>query len=194
MVDLPACRRRLYRGRAVCDPDCFGGAYAVKSGEPYSAEDDNRLVRLREAGRSFGEIGYSIGRSPDSARKRYNFLLKEMHRTDAEPKERFTRGYSPEEDLLILTYRRHGLTFSEIARRIKRHKEGVANRYYKLNDMPPIPRPLTEVRADRETLERQCELHAEAVMDEGGFCAFSDNGNKSTGLGICLPMIWPERR
>lgn len=166
----------------------------MKSGEPYSAEDDNRLVRMREAGKSFGEIGYSIGRSPDSARKRYNFIMGRMARASVNPNERFTRAYSPDEDLLVLTYRRQGLTFNEIARRINRHKEGVANRYYKLTAATPLARPLTEVRADRDTLESQCERHAEAVMREGGFCAFSDNGNKSTGLGICLPMIWPERR
>ena len=166
----------------------------MKSGEPYSAEDDNRLVRDREAGMSFGQIGFILKRSPDSARKRYNFLVRRMVRAKVNPNERFTRAYSPDEDLLVLTYRRQGLTFNEIARRINRHKEGVANRYYKLTAATPLARPLTEVRADRDTLESQCERHAEAVMREGGFCAFSDNGNKNTGLGICLPMIWPERR
>lgn len=164
-----------------------------KKGEPYTAQEDNMLVREREAGRSFGEIAFALGRSPDSVRKRYHFMTRKHYLQEVNPNRKFLRAYTPDEDVLVLTYRRQGLTFNEIGKRLDRHQEGIAQRYYKLTETTPITRSLLDVRTDKETLEAQCRKHAEAVMKQGGFCAFSDNGNKATGLGICLPMIWPDR-
>lgn len=33
------------------------------------------------------------------------------------------------------------------------------------------------------------DKHVAAVMREGGFIAFSDNGNRREALGICLPIV-----
>jgi L,D-peptidoglycan transpeptidase YkuD (ErfK/YbiS/YcfS/YnhG family) len=49
---------------------------------------------------------------------------------------------------------------------------------------------LTELAAQRKA----CERHAEAVMAQGGFCAFSDNGDKRSPFGIARPLVWPDRR
>ncbi len=37
------------------------------------------------------------------------------------------------------------------------------------------------------------DKHVAAVMREGGFIAFSDNGNPREALGICLPILAPRR-
>jgi hypothetical protein len=30
-------------------------------------------------------------------------------------------------------------------------------------------------------------------MRHGGFCAFSDNGDKHGAFGICAPLVWPKK-
>ena len=49
---------------------------------------------------------------------------------------------------------------------------------------------LTELAAQRKA----CERHAEAVMAQGGFCAFSDSGDKRSPFGIARPLVWPGMR
>jgi hypothetical protein len=49
----------------------------------------------------------------------------------------------------------------------------------------------------RTALQEQieaCERHAAAVMAEGGFCAFSDSGDKRSPFGIARPLVWPGMR
>jgi hypothetical protein len=49
---------------------------------------------------------------------------------------------------------------------------------------------LTELAKQKDA----CEVHAEAVMAQGGFCAFSDSGDKRSPFGIARPLVWPGMR
>jgi predicted transcriptional regulator len=48
---------------------------------------------------------------------------------------------------------------------------------------------LTELAKQKEA----CEVHAEAVMAQGGFCALSERSLGSGKWAVCLPLIWPAR-
>lgn len=36
------------------------------------------------------------------------------------------------------------------------------------------------------------EAHVAAVMNEGGFCAFSERRLGKDGAAVCLPLTWPR--
>jgi len=51
-----------------------------------------------------------------------------------------------------------------------------------------------QIRSARQEQIEACERHAAAVMAEGGFCAFSDSGDKRSPFGIARPLVWPGMR
>jgi len=51
-----------------------------------------------------------------------------------------------------------------------------------------------QIRWARQEQIEACERHAAAVMAEGGFCAFSDSGDKRSPFGIARPLVWPGMR
>ena len=50
-----------------------------------------------------------------------------------------------------------------------------------------------DIRLDRARQIEACRRHADAVMALGGFCAFSDSGDKRSPFGIARPLVWPTR-
>jgi hypothetical protein len=50
-----------------------------------------------------------------------------------------------------------------------------------------------QIRSDRREQIEACERHARAVMAAGGFCAFSDSGDKRSPFGIARPLVWPAQ-
>jgi L,D-peptidoglycan transpeptidase YkuD (ErfK/YbiS/YcfS/YnhG family) len=51
-----------------------------------------------------------------------------------------------------------------------------------------------QIRSARHEQIEACERHAQAVMAQGGFCAFSDSGDKRSPFGIARPLVWPGMR
>ncbi|MCA3550135.1 MAG: hypothetical protein IM647_07415 [Phenylobacterium sp.] len=118
--------------------------------------------------------------------------------------------WTDEHDMAAAAMRWNGATNAEIGERFGISAKSVAARFCHLGK--PRTRaviegrrkaakvetstPSTEamIRTAREEQGKACERHAEAVMAEGGFCAFSE---KPLGIGkwaVCLPLVWPDRR
>jgi hypothetical protein len=101
-----------------------------------------------------------------------------------------TPPYTQAEDLLLLRLRNDGEAWADMAHAFPgRTPASLRGRYgqiAKTQDRPPI------ATIDPGDFKTQCERHARIIMRHGGFCAFSDNGDKRGAFGITLPMIWPQ--
>lgn len=158
----------------------------MKRGSQYARDEDAFILRARQQNYSFSQIAGLLDRSAEGVKKRYAVLINKG------PPQ--SRPFTVDEDWLLVRYRSQGMPWHEIGHVMGRRAEVVANRYYKLEATQPKSPDRQHTLSMRDIFEMQTKRHEDAVMEQGGFCAFTDNGNKRTGLGVCLPMIWPRRR
>lgn len=117
--------------------------------------------------------------------------------------------WTDELDAKALALRWKGMTNAEIGERLGTSAGAVASRFQRLGHhrsadtfdrrkvakiKPSTVETEAEIRTARETQVQACERHAAAVMAEGGFCAFSDSGDKRSPFGIARPLVWPGMR
>jgi len=117
--------------------------------------------------------------------------------------------WTDELDARVLALRGKGMSNAEIGDRLGTSAGAVANRFQRLGYRrsadtfdrrkaatikPSTVETEAEIRTARETQIEACERHAAAVMAEGGFCAFSDSGDKRSPFGIARPLVWPDLR
>ena len=104
--------------------------------------------------------------------------------------KRVLRGYTIEEDNRLLALRAGGASWEEIAAKMPaRPPASLRGRYGQITKTAARTGPPW---IDTDDFKSQCEAHRVAVMRHGGFCAFTDNGDKRGAFGITLPMIWPK--
>jgi hypothetical protein len=117
--------------------------------------------------------------------------------------------WTEEHDSAALAMRWKGISNAEIAERFGISAKAMANRFQRIGQRPSTTtldrRRVAKVEASSVDTEAMiltelakqkdaCEVHAEAVMAQGGFCAFSDSGDKRSPFGIARPLVWPDRR
>jgi hypothetical protein len=117
--------------------------------------------------------------------------------------------WSQEHDLTLLAMRWDGKTNSEIGCVLGKSARAVSDRMSRIRreaggtkierrTVSTVKASPIETERDARTLKMQqrdeCERHAEAVMALGGFCAFSDSGDKRSPFGIARPLVYPNRR
>lgn len=111
--------------------------------------------------------------------------------------------WTEEHDLTLLAMRWNGKTLKAIAavlgvgvpaidarlRRLRQRSQPT-----QIKTKPPAISTEREMQATRAKQREACQRHADAVMALGGFCAFSDSGDKRSPFGIARPLVWPNRR
>jgi transposase len=116
--------------------------------------------------------------------------------------------WTEEHDSAALAMRWKGMSNAEIAERFGISAKAMANRFQRIGQRPSTTtldrRRVAKVEAssvDTEAMiltelakqKEACEVHAEAVMAQGGFCALSERSLGSGKWAVCLPLIWPAR-
>jgi predicted transcriptional regulator len=116
--------------------------------------------------------------------------------------------WTEEHDSAALAMRWKGMSNAEIAAQFGISTKAVANRFsyigrprssevverrkvakVEASSVDTEAMILTELAKQKEA----CEVHAEAVMAQGGFCALSERPLGSGKWAVCLPLIWPAR-
>jgi len=121
--------------------------------------------------------------------------------------ERFK--WTAEHDMTAASLRWNGASNADIAARFGISHKAVASRFQRIGQRPSTttldrrrvakvePSSIeteAQIRSARQEQIEACERHAQAVMAEGGFCAFSDSGDKRSPFGIARPLVWPGMR
>jgi L,D-peptidoglycan transpeptidase YkuD (ErfK/YbiS/YcfS/YnhG family) len=116
--------------------------------------------------------------------------------------------WTDEHDRTALAMRRKGKSHAEIGwvlgvsaksvserlRRLGLRQTTGANERRKVVKVEPSSiETEAQIRSDRHEQIEACERHAQAVMAVGGFCAFSDSGDKRSPFGIARPLVWPAQ-
>jgi len=117
--------------------------------------------------------------------------------------------WTEEHDMAALAMRWNGRTNAEIGEALGVSHKAVAARFQRMGQRPSTttldrrrvakvePSSIeteAQIRSARQEQIEACERHAAAVMAEGGFCAFSDSGDKRSPFGIARPLVWPGMR
>jgi Zn-dependent peptidase ImmA (M78 family) len=117
--------------------------------------------------------------------------------------------WTEEHDLTLLAMRWNGKTNAEIAQKFNVSAKAVSERLRRIGlraqttkierrtvvaVKPSTVETERDIRADRAKQREACQRHADAVMALGGFCAFSDSGDKRSPFGIARPLVYPNRR
>ncbi|NBV78987.1 MAG: hypothetical protein EBR62_03890 [Verrucomicrobia bacterium] len=117
--------------------------------------------------------------------------------------------WTDEHDATALALRWKGMTNAAIGERLgisskavgerlrrlgHRHTPGTVERRRVAKVEPSSVETEAQIRTARQEQIEACERHAAAVMAEGGFCAFSDSGDKRSPFGIARPLVWPGMR
>jgi len=114
--------------------------------------------------------------------------------------------WTDDEVFTLVAMRWHGRTNREIGQALGKSPAAVSDRFNRLRreaqQAQSQPRAMKaasveterDLRVLRQRQMEDCERHAAAVMDQGGFCAFSDSGDKRSPFGIARPLVWPGRR
>lgn len=108
------------------------------SPRPYTPKEDYILLHQRSSGVGFPDIGKMLGRSTESLRCRYKFLLAK--KAGLPPREYQNRRFTPEEDETIISMANEGIGDLEISKRLGRHLSSVRSRHRLLSsrgDLPP---------------------------------------------------------
>jgi len=116
--------------------------------------------------------------------------------------------WTEEHDMAMAAMRWNGATNAQIGARFGVSAKAVSERMRRLGHRPssqtldrrtvkPVEASTVEteamLRSSRQKQIAACERHAEAVMAEGGFCAFSEKPLGAGKWAVCLPLIWPAR-
>ena len=116
--------------------------------------------------------------------------------------------WTEEHDSAALAMRWKGMSNAEIGERFGISAKAMANRFKRIGQRPSTTtlerRRVAKVEASSVDTEAMiltelakqkdaCERHAEAVMAQGGFCAFSERALGPGKWAVCLPLIWPAR-
>ena len=117
--------------------------------------------------------------------------------------------WTEEHDLTLLAMRWNGKTNQAIADKFGVSAKAVSERLRRIGQRaqatkierrtvvavkPSTMETERDIRADRAKQREACQRHADAVMALGGFCAFSDSGDKRSPFGIARPLVYPNRR
>ena len=117
--------------------------------------------------------------------------------------------WTEEHDLTLLAMRWNGSTNAEIGLKFNVSAKAVSERLRRIGlraqatkierrTVVAVKPPTTETDLDKHSERAKqreaCQRHADAVMALGGFCAFSDSGDKRSPYGIARPLVWPGRR
>jgi hypothetical protein len=117
--------------------------------------------------------------------------------------------WTEEHDLTLLAMRWNGSTNAAIALKFGISAKAVSERLRRIglraqtakierrtvvSVKPSTTETERDMRADRAKQREACQRHADAVMALGGFCAFSDSGDKRSPFGIARPLVWPGQR
>ena len=117
--------------------------------------------------------------------------------------------WTEEHDLTLLAMRWNGSTNAEIGLKFNVSAKAVSERLRRIGlraqatkierrTVVAVKPPTTETDLDKHSERAKqreaCQRHADAVMALGGFCAFSDSGDKRSPYGIARPLVWPGMR
>ena len=117
--------------------------------------------------------------------------------------------WTEEHNLTLLAMRWNGKTNAEIGLRFNVSAKAVSERLRRIGlraqatkierrtvvaVKPSTMETELDIRAERAKQREACQRHADAVMALGGFCAFSDSGDKRSPFGIARPLVYPNRR
>jgi hypothetical protein len=117
--------------------------------------------------------------------------------------------WTEEHDLTLLAMRWNGSTNAQIAQKFNVSAKAVSERLRRIGlraqtakierrtvvaVKPSTTETERDIRLGRMKQVDECRRHAEAVMALGGFCAFSDSGDKRSAFGIARPLVYPNRR
>jgi hypothetical protein len=117
--------------------------------------------------------------------------------------------WTEEHNLTLLAMRWNGKTNAEIGLKFNVSAKAVSERLRRIGlraqatkierrTVVAVKPPTTETDLDKHSERAKqreaCQRHADAVMALGGFCAFSDSGDKRSPFGIARPLVYPNRR
>jgi transposase len=115
--------------------------------------------------------------------------------------------WTADHDMTAAAMRWNGATNEEIAARFGISAKAVANRFDRIGrprsaqvverrKVAPVKESTVQteamIRTEREQQAAATQAHAEAVMAQGGFCAFSERALGPGKWAVCLPLIWPR--
>ena len=105
------------------------GRVALKGNLTWTAEDDEKLIRLVKQGLSDKAISIEMHRAKGSIKTRIRYLRKQGNLT----RQRITKPWTAEEDELIASAYKSGKSVPEICAETGRTKDSVVHRLQKLS-------------------------------------------------------------
>lgn len=123
------------------------GRVALKGNLTWTAEDDEKLIRLVKQGLSDKAISIEMHRAKGSIKTRIRYLRKQGNLT----RQRITKPWTAEEDELIASAYKSGKSVPEICAETGRTKDSVVHRLQKLSKTGAFEmRPRGKSRKEKE--------------------------------------------
>lgn len=118
-------------------------------GKPFSAEEDEKIFKMRRQGFSWEQIGKELDRKAVNLSQHWNYLRRRKYR---KPKQ--AKPWTQEETDLIFELREHGMEWPEIAAAVGRTTAACAARYHWLRRQHKVEVEGLEGVAGKDSVSR----------------------------------------
>lgn len=119
--------RMIEAGKKIVRPI---GRVALKSNLIWTAEDDEKLIRMRKEGKTSAEISMGMHRSKGSIEIR----LYDLRRQEKPKNQRITKPWTPEEEENLIAAYKNGEMVSDICAETGRTRDAIEHRLRKLSN------------------------------------------------------------
>lgn len=119
--------RMIEAGKKIVRPT---GRVALKSNLIWTAEDDEKLIRMRKEGKTSAEISLEMHRSKGSIEIR----LYDLRRQEKSKNQRITKPWTPEEEESLIAAYKNGEMVSDICAETGRTRDAIEHRLRKLSN------------------------------------------------------------